>query len=134
MMFDFNYSNFDINQDEEWFRRQDWQVKDFKELLFKSQREVQKLGWIASFLENHDQPRSIDKLIKDKKYHHYYSKTMIAGMYFFLRGTPFIYQGQEIGMCNFTREVLMILMILEVSISINERLKKDLLKRKLYTF
>lgn len=104
MMFDFNYSNFDINQDEEWFRRQDWQVKDFKELLFKSQREVQKLGWIASFLENHDQPRSIDKLIKDKKYHHYYSKTMIAGLYFFLRGTPFIYQGQEIGMCNFTRE------------------------------
>ena len=103
MMFDFNYSNFDINEDEEWFRRQDWSVKQFKELLFTSQKEVQKLGWIASFLENHDQPRSIDKLIKDKKDHNYYSKTMLAGLFFNLRGTPFIYQGEEIGMVNFER-------------------------------
>lgn len=51
MMFDFNYCNFDISEDEEWFKRNDWTVKQFKELLFTSQREVQKLGWIASFLE-----------------------------------------------------------------------------------
>ena len=67
MMFDFNYCNFDISEDEEWFKRQDWTTKQFKELLFTSQREVQKLGWIASFLENHDQPRAIDKFIYKKK-------------------------------------------------------------------
>ena len=100
MMFDFNYCNFDISEDEEWFKRNDWTVKQFKELLFTSQREVQKLGWIASFLENHDQPRAIDKFVLDKKNHNYYSQTMLAGMFFNLRGTPFIYQGEEIGMTN----------------------------------
>ena len=104
MMFDFNYCNFDISEDEEWFKRNDWTTKQFKELLFTSQREVQKLGWIASFLENHDQPRAIDKFVLDKKNHNYYSKTMLAGMFFNLRGTPFIYQGEEIGMENFERE------------------------------
>ena len=104
MMFDFNYCNFDISEDEEWFKRQDWTTKQFKELLFTSQREVQKLGWIASFLENHDQPRAIDKFILDKKDHNYYSQTMLAGMFFNLRGTPFIYQGEEIGMENFERK------------------------------
>ena len=104
MMFDFNYCNFDISEDEEWFKRNDWTVKQFKELLFTSQREVQKLGWIASFLENHDQPRAIDKFVLDKKNHNYYSQTMLAGMFFNLRGTPFIYQGEEIGMENFERE------------------------------
>ena len=38
MMFDFNYCNFDISEDEEWFKRQDWTTKQFKELLFTSQR------------------------------------------------------------------------------------------------
>ena len=104
MMFDFNYCNFDISEDEEWFKRQDWTTKQFKELLFTSQREVQKLGWIASFLENHDQPRAIDKFVLDKKNHNYYSQTMLAGMFFNLRGTPFIYQGEEIGMENFERK------------------------------
>lgn len=106
MMFDFNYSNFDINEDEEWFRRSDWTVKEFKDLLFTSQREIQKIGWVASFLENHDQPRSIDKLIPNPDDRNYFSATMLAGMFFNLRGTPFIYQGQEIGMVNFVRDDL----------------------------
>lgn len=106
MMFDFNYSNFDINEDEEWFRRSDWTVKEFKDLLFTSQREIQKIGWVASFLENHDQPRSIDKFIPNPDDRNYFSATMLAGMFFNLRGTPFIYQGQEIGMVNFVRDDL----------------------------
>ncbi len=104
MMFDFNYSNFDIGEDEEWFKRKAWTPKEYRELLFTGQREIQKIGWVASFLENHDQPRSIDKLIVNEEDRHYYSKTMLAGMFFNLRGTPFIYQGQEIGMVNFTRQ------------------------------
>ena len=104
MMFDFNYSNFDIGEDEEWFKRKVWTPKEYRELLFTGQREIQKIGWVASFLENHDQPRSIDKLIINEEDRNYYSKTMLAGMFFNLRGTPFIYQGQEIGMVNFTRQ------------------------------
>ncbi len=103
MMFDFNYCNFDINEDEEWFRRQDWTIKGFRDLLFTGQEEVQKLGWVATFLENHDQPRAIDKFFPNKEDHNYYTNTLLAGMFFNLRGTPFIYQGEEIGMENFVR-------------------------------
>ena len=78
MMFDFNYSNFDIGEDEEWFKRKTWTPKEYRELLFTGQREIQKIGWVASFLENHDQPRSIDKLIVNEEDRNYYSKTMLA--------------------------------------------------------
>lgn len=104
MMFDFSYTNFDIDESEDWFKRKDWTVGQYKKLLFHSQEEIQKVGWCALFLENHDQPRSIDKLIVNKANRNYYSITMIAAMYFFLRGTPFIYQGQEIGICNCERQ------------------------------
>lgn len=103
MMFDFNYTNFDISESEDWFQRRDWSVKQYKDMLFESQREIQKIGWSAPFLENHDQPRSIDKLIVNKEDRNYYSITMLGCMFFYLRGTPFIYQGEEIGMCNFER-------------------------------
>ena len=103
MMFDFNYCDFDIGEQEEWFLRREWTVAQYKEMLFHSQREINKLGWVASFLENHDQPRCVNKLIPDAHKRNYYSKTMLGMMYFFLRGVPFIYQGQEIGMDNAQR-------------------------------
>lgn len=102
-MFDFNYSNFDIGDNEEWFIRKDWTVKQFRDLIFTSQTEVNKIGWVGTFLENHDQPRSLDKLIVNKADHGYHSATMIGSMYFFLRGVPYIYQGEELGMANCVR-------------------------------
>lgn len=103
MMFDFSYSNFDIGDHEEWFIRKDWTVQQFKKMILHSQMEIQKLGWAAIFLENHDQPRSITKLLPNEQDRCYESITMIAGMYFFMRGVPFIYQGEEIGMDNCER-------------------------------
>ncbi len=103
MMFDFNYTNIDV-ENEDVFKRTNWTVKEYKQLLYTSQLEIQKKGWSAPFLENHDQPRCIDKLIRDNSYHGYLGATMLATMYFFLRGTPFIYQGQELGMLNFKRK------------------------------
>lgn len=103
MMFDFNYTNIDV-ENEDVFKRTNWTIKEYKDLLYMSQLEIQKIGWSAPFLENHDQPRSIDKLIKDSSYYNYLGPTMLATMYLFLRGTPFIYQGQELGMTNFIRK------------------------------
>ena len=103
MMFDFNYTNIDV-ENEDVFKRVDWTIKEYKQLLYKSQLEIQKIGWSAPFLENHDQPRSINKLIKNPQYHNRIGATFLATMYFFLRGTPFIYQGQELGMINFQRK------------------------------
>ncbi|WP_342387847.1 alpha-glucosidase [Salinicoccus bachuensis] len=106
MIFDFKYADIDVESGSDWFKRTDWSIKEFRDLLFKSQEAIQKVGWGANFIENHDQPRAISKLIKDPSYQNYYGGSALALMYMFLRGTPFLYQGQEIGATNFTRQFI----------------------------
>ena len=68
--------------------------------LMKTISKWQKgLFWNATYFENHDQPRFISRFQDLKEYRAEASK-MIAGLLLTLRGTPFIYQGQEIGMVN----------------------------------
>ncbi|MEK0175227.1 alpha-glucosidase [Tetragenococcus halophilus] len=102
MIFDFHYADIDVESGTDWFKRSHWQAKDFKELLAQSQETIQQAGWAANFIENHDQPRALSKLVH-KDYQNNQSACGIAAMYFFLRGTPFIYQGQELGMINAQR-------------------------------
>ncbi|MBM7649500.1 alpha-glucosidase [Bacillus ectoiniformans] len=71
----------------------------FKESYTKWQKGLEGIGWNALFLENHDVPRSVSILGDDTKYWDVSSKAL-ATMYFLMQGTPFIYQGQEIGMTN----------------------------------
>ncbi len=56
-------------------------------------------GWNALFWSNHDQPRIVSRLGEDKKYWKQSAKMLAACMYL-LRGTPYIYQGEELGMTN----------------------------------
>lgn len=70
-----------------------------KETLSKWQTALEGKGWNALFMENHDQPRSVSSWGDPVNYHRE-SATAIATMYFLMQGTPFIYQGQEIGMTN----------------------------------
>ncbi|RYZ70622.1 MAG: alpha-glucosidase, partial [Proteobacteria bacterium] len=70
-----------------------------KDVFTRWQRELENRGWNALFVENHDVPRIISKW-GDAKNFWYESATSIATMYFMMQGTPFIYQGQEIGMVN----------------------------------
>lgn len=106
MIFDFKYADIDVESGSDWFKRTNWTTQEFKELLFNSQKEIQKVGWSANFIENHDQPRALSKYITDEKYQNYIGGSALAMMYFFLRGTPFIYQGQELGMTNFNRKFI----------------------------
>ncbi|CEP99506.1 glycoside hydrolase family 13 protein [Paraclostridium sordellii] len=71
----------------------------FKKLLSKWQNNLHNIGWNALFIENHDIPRIVSMLGNDEKYW-YESSTCLGLMYFMQEGTPFIYQGQEIGMTN----------------------------------
>lgn len=57
------------------------------------------INWNTVFFENHDGMRSVSRFGNDKEWH-FQSATMLATLLFTLRGTPFIYQGQEIGMTN----------------------------------
>ena len=73
-------------------------IHALKETLTKWQKGLEEIGWNALFLENHDQPRSISTWGSEE--HWSQSAKCLATMYFFMQGTPFIYQGQEIGMTN----------------------------------
>lgn len=106
MAFDFRYADIDVESGSEWYKRVNWQPKDLKKLIDESQLIIEKVpgGWSANFLENHDQPRSVSKYIKSKKYRtNGIGAKALAMMYFFLRGCPFIYQGQELGCVNAKR-------------------------------
>lgn len=70
-----------------------------KEIFAKWQKGLDGLGWNALFLENHDLPRSVSTW-GDPDNYWYETATGLATMYFLMQGTPFIYQGQEIGMTN----------------------------------
>ncbi|MCI6465616.1 MAG: alpha-glucosidase [Faecalicatena sp.] len=103
MIFDFRYADLDIASGSEWFKRIDWNIRDLNEKIMASQMALQKYGWCANFIENHDQPRAATKYLREDETDQDAVKTLGA-MYFFLRGMPFIYQGQELGMRNFKRE------------------------------
>jgi len=103
MIFDFHAADIDVENGSEWFRRRNWTVKEFKEQLFASQLAFIQTGWGTTFIENHDQPRALSKLIPDPQFQNAIGAKALASMYFFMHGTPFIYQGQELGMANFSR-------------------------------
>lgn len=101
MIFDFNYADLDMEEGT-YFRRRNFTVKELKEKIFQSQKIIQKYGWGAPFLENHDQPRSIDKYFGENAGE--LTAKLLGSLFFFLKGTPFIYQGQELGISNFERK------------------------------
>ncbi|TAH45112.1 MAG: alpha-glucosidase [Betaproteobacteria bacterium] len=74
-------------------------VVGLKKILSRWQDTLHGRGWNALFLENHDIPRIVSKW-GDVEHHWRDSATALATMYFLMEGTPFIYQGQEIGMTN----------------------------------
>ncbi|MBP1969351.1 glycosidase [Virgibacillus natechei] len=74
-------------------------IHALKQTLTKWQKGLDGVGWNALFLENHDQPRSVSTWGNDEVWR-VESAKCLATMYFLMQGTPFIYQGQEIGMTN----------------------------------
>lgn len=78
-----------------WFKIKFRPVK-LMNTLFKWQKG---LGWNTLYFENHDLPRSVSRFGDDKKYRAESAK-MLGAILFTLKGTPFIYQGEEIGMTN----------------------------------
>lgn len=105
MVFDFSYTDIDVPETGEWFKSSNWTWDQMRENIFINQLVTQDNGWGALYLENHDQPRSINKYIPEKDINDT-SKKMLATLFMMLRGTPFIYQGQELGMTNIKMETL----------------------------
>ncbi|WP_172645551.1 alpha-glucosidase [Domibacillus tundrae] len=99
MLFEFDHVDLDLGKDGLWFKPKKWELSDFKKAISNSQKIFNRQGWGALYLENHDQPRSLSKFIEPDGIGPVSAK-MLATVYFLLKGTPFIYQGQELGMTN----------------------------------
>lgn len=102
MVFDFSYADIDTKGCVRPCELNEWTLNELKECIYNSQYVTQEKGWAAPYLENHDQPRSVNKYLPNNQINKYSTK-MLAVLFFFLRGTPYIYQGQEIGMSNAVR-------------------------------
>lgn len=98
MLFQFDHVDLDMKPGEKAVYHP-WRLSDFKRALSGWQRETGRYGWMALYLENHDHVRSVSKFGCDGRYRTE-SAQMLAAYYFLMRGTPFIYQGQELGMTN----------------------------------
>lgn len=82
-----------------WYDAPEMEFKKWRETVINSQLEVQKTGFEANIIENHDEPRGVSRFLPE------YARTpagtkMLGTVSILLRGIPFIYQGQEIGMQN----------------------------------
>lgn len=100
MVFNFHHLKVDYKNGKEKWILDGIRWDDLFELFDTWQTEMQeKGGWSAWFFNNHDQPRAISRFCDDKNYH-YESATLLGTLTHMMRGTPYIYQGEEIGTTN----------------------------------
>ena len=99
MIFNFDHTDTDNYLGVKYLYRK-FDVRRLKKVVNKWQQGLHNSGWNSLFIENHDQRRSVGRFGTDDKELREVSAKMLATTYFFLQGTPFIYQGQEIGMTN----------------------------------
>ena len=97
-MFDFNETIFGQSQ-KGWYDAKPITPDDYKRCCFESQKKIGDVGFLSKIIENHDEPRGVSRYIPDGDCFDK-SKKMLAALNFMLRGLPFIYQGQELGMEN----------------------------------
>lgn len=99
-MFDFNEAIFGESE-KGWYDAKPITPDDYKRCCFEMQRKVGDIGMVSNIIENHDEPRGVSRYIP-KEDCCLESKKMLATLNVMLRGLPFLYQGQEIGMENTT--------------------------------
>ncbi len=99
MLFEFSHVDLPFDAAEIWCYPKEWKLTDLKRALSNSQKATRDNGWYPIFFENHDQPRSVNHFFPEgadpKK-----AAKALATVLMTMRGTPFIYQGQELGMTN----------------------------------
>ncbi|TLS38086.1 glycoside hydrolase family 13 protein [Pseudalkalibacillus caeni] len=98
MLFHFEHMDLTSGPGGKWDQK-DWELADLKRVMTKWQNDLEGKGWNSLYMENHDQPRSVSVFGNDKEYR-VKSAKMLATWLHMMQGTPYIYQGQELGMTN----------------------------------
>jgi oligo-1,6-glucosidase len=101
MLFQFEHMDLDRDPDSisaKWALKR-WDLLDLKRVMTRWQRDLEGKGWNSLYLSNHDQPRSVSRF-GDDGYHRVHSAKLLGTFLHMLQGTPYVYQGEEIGMTN----------------------------------
>ncbi len=99
MLFEFSHLELSYPEGEIWCKRFAWKLSQLKDALSASQAATAKEGWYPIFFENHDQNRAMHRYFPEGTDPKVAAKAL-ATVLFTLRGTPFVYEGEEIGMTN----------------------------------
>ncbi|WP_350287049.1 alpha-glucosidase [uncultured Croceitalea sp.] len=101
MFFHFDLMSLDRDGDEVfWMRKDPWKLTEFKKVHSDWDAVFAQKGWGSMYLSNHDFPRAISRWGNDSEAHWHNSATMLQTFLLTMRGTPYIYFGDEIGMTN----------------------------------
>lgn len=98
MVFQFEHMDVDSGAGGKW-DVQPWTLKGLRDILHKWQVGLGEVGWNSLYLNNHDQPRMVSRFGDEGQYRKQSAK-MLATLLHTLKGTPYIYQGEELGMTN----------------------------------
>ena len=85
-----------------WYDSKPIEFKPWRDIIFVTQQKMEKVGFASNIIENHDEPRGVSRYLS-KHAQNEAGKKMLATTSVLLRGIPFIFQGQEIGMTNCVR-------------------------------
>ena len=134
MVFQFEMMDIDSGKGGKW-DIVPWKLTTFKDIMYKWYTGLKDKGWNSLFLNNHDQPRMVSRFGNDKEYR-VESAKMLATFLHTWQGTPYVYQGEEIGMTNVRfenieeyRDIEIINMFKEKS---EQGIDKDILMKAIY--
>ena len=99
-MFDFRETIWGAS-DKGWYDNTPITPDAYRDCCFESQRRIGDIGFLSNIIENHDEPRGVSRYLPNGEANEY-SKKLLGTVSFFLKGLPFLYQGQELGMENVT--------------------------------
>lgn len=101
MVFQFEHMDLDADRTGGASRRslKPWSLLDLKQVMTRWQKDLENQGWNSIYLTNHDQPRAVSRFGDDGQYR-IASAKLLATFTHLLQGTPYVYQGEEIGMTN----------------------------------
>lgn len=98
----FQFEHMDVDSDEKagkWTTRK-MDLRNLKKILTRWQNGLQDIAWNSLYWENHDQPRSVSRFGNDSDEYREISAKMLATCIHMMQGTPYVYQGEELGMTN----------------------------------
>ncbi|WP_208920969.1 glycoside hydrolase family 13 protein [Paenibacillus uliginis] len=100
MVFQFEHVSLDQQEGKDKWDLKPLNIAELKKVLVKWQTSLGDQGWNSLFWNNHDLPRIVSRWGNDKQFHDQSAK-MFAVLLHMMKGTPYIYQGEEIGMTNY---------------------------------